>query len=158
MCHGRRWNNNFPIFLGEVSSDDISKVINCLNNTTPGWEDINSKVVKYTYHLYIAPLTYLINLSLAQGVFPKELKIAKVMPIYKSGDCMTITNNSPVSVSPVSSKVFERIMYNRIFSCLNSFNLLYKYQFGFREKHGTNMAFIVLVDEILKALDEGKMY
>ena len=48
-------------------------------------------------------------------------------------------------------------MYNRFFLFLNSFDLLYKYQFGFREKHGTNMALIVLVDEILKALDEGKI-
>ena len=48
-------------------------------------------------------------------------------------------------------------MYNRICSFLNSFNFLYKYQFGFREKHGTSMTLNVLVDEILKALDEGKM-
>ena len=98
-------------------------------------------------------------MSLAQGVFPKELKIAKVIPIYKSGDCKTINNYRPVSVLPVFSKVFERrpIMYNIIFSFLNSFNLLYKYQLRFHEKHGTNMALIVLVDEILKALDEGKI-
>ena len=75
--------------------------INCLKNTSPGWDDINSKVVKCTYHLYIAPLTYLINWSLAQGVFPKELKIAKVIPIYKSGDCQTNNNYRPVSVLPV---------------------------------------------------------
>ena len=55
------------------------------------------------------------------------------------------------------SKFFERIMYNIIFSFLNSFNLLYKYQFGSCEKHGTNMALIVLVDEILRALDEEKI-
>ena len=146
-------NLNF-LFLGEVSSDEICKVINCLKNTSPGWDDINSKVGKSTYHLYIAPLTYLINLSLAQGVFPKELKTAKVIPIYKSGDCKTNSNYRPVSVLPVFLKVFERIMYNRFFSFLNFFDLLYKYQFGFREKHGTNMALIVLVDEILKALDE----
>ena len=42
------------------------------------------------------------------------------------------------------SKVFERIMYNRIISFLNSFDLLYKYQFVFHEKHGTNMALIVI--------------
>ena len=96
-------------------------------------------------------------MSLAQGVFSKELKIAKVIPIYKSGDCKTINNYRPVSVLPVFSKVFERIMYNRIVSFLNSFNLLYKYQFGFREKHDANMALIVLVDEILKALDKGKI-
>ena len=59
-------------FLGEVSLDKISKVINCLKNTSPGWDDINSKVVKSTYNLYIAPLTYFINLSLAQGVFQKN--------------------------------------------------------------------------------------
>ena len=140
------------IFLGEVSSDEISKVINC-----PGWDDINSKVGKSTYHLYITPLKYLINLSLAQGVFSKELKIAKVIPIYKSGDCKTIKNYKPVSVLPVFSTVFERIMYNRFFSFLNSFNLLYKYQFRFREKYGTNMALIVLVDKMLKALDEGNI-
>ena len=59
------------IFVGEISSDEISKIINCLKNTSPGWDDINSNVVKSTYHLYIASLTYLINLSLAQEVFPK---------------------------------------------------------------------------------------
>ena len=79
-----------------------------------------------------------------------------MIPIYKSGDCKTITNYRPVSVLPVFSKVFERIMYNNFFSFLNSFNLLYKYQFGFSEKHGTNMALIVLVDEILKALNKRK--
>ena len=52
---------------------------------------------------------------------------------------------------------FQKIMYHRIFSFVNSFNLLYKNQFGFREKHGTDMALIVLVDEILKALDKGKI-
>ena len=45
------------------------------------------------------------------------------------------------------------MMYNRIFYFLNSFNLLYKYQFGFREQYGTNMVLFVLVDEILKAID-----
>ena len=80
-----------------------------------------------------------------------------MIPIYKSGDCKTINNYRPVSVLPVFSKVFERIMYNIIFPFLNSFDLLYKYQFGFREKHGTNMALIVLVGEILKALDERKI-
>ena len=50
-------------------------------------------------------------------------------------------------------------MYNvqHNFSFLNSLNLLYKHQFGFRKRHGTNMALIVLGDEILKTLDEGKI-
>ena len=57
-----------------------------------------------------------------------------MIPIYKSGDCKPINNYRPVSVLPVFSKVFERIMYNIFFSFQNSFNLLYKYQFGYCEK------------------------
>ena len=74
------------------------------------------------------------NFSLIRIVFPKHLKIAKVIPRYKSGDCESIKNYRSVSVLPVFSTVFERIMYNIMFLFLNSFNLLYKYQFGFREK------------------------
>ena len=87
---------------------------------------------------------------LTQGVFPKELKIAKVVSIYKSGDGKIINNYRPVSL-------FKHMMYSRMFYFLNSFNLLCKYQFGFREQYGTNMVLFVLVDKILKAIDEGNI-
>ena len=54
-----------------------------------------------------------------------------IIPIYKSGDCKTIKNSRPVSVLPVFSKVFERIMYNIIFSFLKYFTLLYKFNLYF---------------------------
>ena len=66
------------------------------------------------------------------GVFPSELKLAKVVPIFKSGDSSKITNYRPISVLSFFSKVFERVMYNHIIGFIDSLNVLYKYQFGFR--------------------------
>ena len=106
--------------------------------------------------LYISPLVHILNLSLKQGVFPSELKIARVIPIYKlGGDNMQINNYRPVSVLAFISKIVERIMYNRIIEYVNKHNILYKYQSGFREKHGTNTALIVLIDKTSTAINNG---
>ena len=65
---------------------------------------------------------------------------------------MQINNYRPVSVLAFISKIFERIMYNRIIEFVNKHNILYKYQFRLREKHGTNTALIVLIDKISTAI------
>ena len=82
--------------------------------------------------------------------------MAKVVPIYK-GDCKNlISNYRPVSVLPVFfSKILERLLYNRLLAFLNKHNLLYKYQFGFREKLSTDTALIILIDKITSALNDG---
>ena len=103
----------------------------------------------------IEPLTYITNLSLIQGIFPDELKKAKIIPLYKSNDPMLFNNYRPISLLPLFSKVLERIMYNRIIKFINKHKILYKYQFGFRKDHSTYMALIILIDKITSALDNG---
>ena len=56
------------------------------------------------YTIYYTPV---INLSLTQGVFPSELKLATVVPIYKNTDQQQITNYRPISVTSFFAKVFE---------------------------------------------------
>ena len=68
---------------------------------------------------------------------------------------MFLNNYRPVSVLPVFSKILERLIYNRLLSFINKHNILYKYQFGFRKGHSTNMALILLVDKIMSAVDNG---
>lgn len=104
----------------------------------------------------LKPLLHLCNLSILNGVFPNELKIAKVIPIFKSGNVIDIANYRPVSVLPAFSKLFERIMYNRLIDFINKNNLLYKYQFGFRSNHSTAMALLLLVDRITEAMQNGE--
>ena len=73
------------------------------------------------------PLTYISNLSLQEGVFPDELKIANVIPLFKSDDPELFNNYRPVSLLCTVSKVFERIMYNRLLSFLDEYKILFSY-------------------------------
>ena len=57
-------------------------------------------------------------MSLSHGIFPDELKIAKVVPIYKKENPEFFGNYRPVSVLPCISKIFERTVYNRSYDFL----------------------------------------
>ena len=59
---------------------------------------------------------YILNLSLSEGLFPDELKIANVVPIYKADDSIQFNNYRPVSLLCILSKVFEKVMYTRLSS------------------------------------------
>ena len=96
------------------------------------------------------------NLSITQGIFPKQLKLAKVIPLFKSGDPMTFSNYRPVSVLPLFSKILENLMFTRLLSFINKYRLLYSNQFGFRRGHSPDLALICLVDKISNALENGE--
>ena len=102
-------------------------------------------------------LTYLINLSINEGVFPDELKMAKVIPIYTSDNEQSINNYRPISVLPYFSKIFEKVIANHVIDFLEESNILNDNQFGFRRNHSTNHAIICLVEKVAKALDKGKI-
>ena len=100
------------------------------------------RVINLSIDLITEPLTEIINLSLARGVFPDALKIAHVLPIFKTGDPERFENYRPISILPAFSKRYEKVVYNRIYECLTEHNLLYNNQFGFRRNHSTSMALI----------------
>ena len=85
-----------------VNESDVIDIIKNLKNSSPGWDSIAAKVVKATYPHFIEPLTHIMNLSITQGIFPKELKLAKVIPLFKTGDPMIFSNYRPVSVLPIA--------------------------------------------------------
>ena len=95
---------------------------------------ISMNVVKESFKLICAPLTYIINLSLNSGVVPQEMKIARVIPLFKSGDKSLFTNYRPVSVLQVFSKFLETIVYNSLINFLNKYDILSRNQYGFRKK------------------------
>ena len=69
---------------------------------------------------------------------------------------MVFDNYRPVSILCALSKVFEKVMYERLLHFLNEFNLLYKFQFGFRKDCSTNMALITLMNKLTTALEKGE--
>ena len=93
-----------------------------------------ASIMKQLVNYYAAPLTFLINKSLTQGTFPSEMKLAKVLPIYKCEDEQLVQNYRPISVLPFFSKVFEKIVSLHIIEFSEDNNLFYCNQFGFRKK------------------------
>ena len=65
------------------------------------------------------------------------MKIAKVIPIFKASDPQIIQNYRPISLLTSFSKLLEKIMYDKVMTYMNSQNILYKHQYGFRPQHST---------------------
>ena len=139
-----------------VIEDEVKLMIKNLKNSSPGCDSICSAVVKAAYSNCITPLTYVLNLSILKGAFPVEMKIAKVIPLYKSNDLKEFSNYRPVSILPLFSKILERLMYNRLLSFVNKNKILYEFQFGFRKGRSPDLALIYLVDKITNALEKGE--
>ena len=137
-----------------VNESEVIDIIKNLKYSSPG--SISAKVVKATYPHFIEPLTHIMNLSITQGIYPKELKLAKVIPLSKTGDPMIFSNYRPVSVLPLFSKILENLMYTRLLLFINKYKLLYFYQFGFRRGHSPDLVLICLVDKISNALEDGE--
>ena len=94
-------------------------------------------------------------MCIAQGVFPDCLKIAEVIPIFKKGDHNLATNYRPISILSQFDKIFEKLIYIRISSYFEKYDLLSKNQFGFRENSSTNFAIAHIHDNILRNVDLG---
>ena len=77
----------------------------------------------------------MINMSFQIGIVPTDMKIAKVIPIYKSSEKTLLKNYRPISLLPAFSKVIEKLMYKKITSFINTNNLFFKHQYGFQENH-----------------------
>ena len=72
---------------------------------------------------------------MAAGVFPDELKIGKIIPLYKSGNKSVMSNYRPISILPTISKIFEKLLHKRIYEFFEKNNVIPDYQFGFRKEH-----------------------
>jgi len=106
----------------------------------PGADNLGPKLIQDISSSIIDPFLHIYNLSLSTGVVPNKLKIAKVIPIFKRGDSHLPNNYRPISLLSVFSKLLEKVMYNRLYSFLQTNNILYQYQFGFRENHSTTLS------------------
>ena len=143
------------IFLSHVTNIEIIRIIQDLKIGTPGYDEINASVLKLVSCHVVVPLVYLCNLSIDQGIFPKELKLANVLPLYKTDDPFLFNNYRPVSVLSILSKVFEQIMYSRLMEYLETYKSLINNQFGFRKYHSSYMALMLLLDDLNTSLEKG---
>ena len=110
------------------------------------------KTFKLFFSVWLAKL---VNLCFEVGVFPEILKLAKVTPLHKKESKLDFLNYRPISLLSVFSKIYEKLIYIRIYSYLDKNNLIYNKQFGFRINYSTNHAILCVTEHIRGLLDTG---
>ena len=146
--------NPQSLFFTPVTEDEVKQVVNNLKTKrSSGYDDITNFLLKNIINEIVAPLTHILNLSLSQGIVPQNMKIAKVIPVFKKGPKDSLNNYRPISLLPSLSKVLERLIYTRTLDFLVNCNILSDSQFGFRKKHTTTHALLTFIDKIAHAID-----
>ena len=142
------------IFLEDCTNDEIDEIIKDLDNGKSS--DIPITVIKATNTIISPILTKLYNKCFITGTFPDVLKIGKITPIHKKGNREHLENYRPISTLPIFGKIFEKIIYKRLYNFLISQNILSKYQFGFRKGHSTSHALNYSINTIKEANNSKK--
>ena len=123
------------IYLEDCDETEISDIILELNNGKSS--DIPIIVIKAARLVISTHLSKLYNVYMNLGIFPDILKTSKITPIYKKGNRELIENYRPVSTLPIFGKIFEKVIYSRLYKFLNSKGIISDSQFGFRKGHST---------------------
>ena len=144
------------LFLSPLTETEINKIIRALKDSATGHDDISWQFPKLVLDSIVDPLTHICNMPLTEGVFPDTQKVANAIPLYKDEDTMCFNHYRSVSLLCILSKVFEKILYDRLLNYVNKFDLLYAHQYGFRKNRSTYMALLSLVDNLTQALENGE--
>ena len=142
---------NNSLFLSPITDNETHDIINSLDSNKSN--DISPKLLKTLCNSFCPILTYLFNSFMLTGTFPDELKIARVIPLFKSGNRNLMSNYRPISILPTLSKIFEKLIHVRIYQFLDENQVLYYFQFGFRKAHSTIHAVQTAIHSVTKALD-----
>ena len=141
-------------FLSPTVPDEILKIIDALDlKKSEGPNGIPVFLLKTFKNFFSLWLSKLVNLCFVTGTFPELLKLAKVQPLHKKDSKLNYLNYRPISLLSVFSKIYEKLIYTRIYSYLDRNKLIYSKQFGFRSKYSTNHAIISLTEHIRNHLD-----
>lgn len=129
------------LYMLPTNPHDIYTKINSLNNTkSTGYDDISTIILKKSSPYISTILSHILNMCIAEGIYPEKLKKSLIKPIFKKGDKENMTCYRPIALIPVISKVFERVIYNSINNYFEKNNLFAPEQTGFRKNKSIELA------------------
>ena len=144
--------------IPEMAVHEVGKCIMQLKNKkSMGSDNLNAFLLKTALPYIVEPLTYIYNLCINQGVFPRILKQAKVIPLPKTKDMNDLSNFRPISLLSILSKPLERHIYTHVAQFAEDANLFHKFQSGFRSKHSCHTALVRLCDTWLSAINKSQL-
>ena len=137
------------LYMEPVHRLELINRCNCLKaKTSMGHDNISTQLLKEYIWNTADPLTHIFNFSFDSGIVPDKMKLAKVIPIFKSGNKNLFNNYRPISILPAYSKLLKRIVAKKLVYFLETNNVLYTHQYGFRRKHSTIYSMVHLLKYI----------
>ena len=141
--------NRSSFSLKETEPGELIKIINSLDSKKSGdYYHISPSDVKNNSQAVAQCLTIIFNKCMVEGHFPDALKLAKVIPLHKGDSVLTVSNYRPISLLPIFSKIFERLIYNQLIDFINKNKILDDLQFGFQKNKSTEHAISSIVNNI----------
>ena len=130
---------NHSMFLYPIKNDEIiTAVVNLSNSKAIGTDDLMPLIIKQNASLICKQFVHIYNLSFNQGIYPKLLKNAIVIPIFKGGSRDDLSNYRPISILTIFSKLIEKLFLNRLISFVEKHNILHSNQFDFKKNNYFN--------------------
>jgi hypothetical protein len=146
--------NQASFFAFPSTADEVTGIITSFPSKGCHPQSIPIHIFKILSDILSPIFSKLFNVSLLCGIFPDCLKIARVIPIHKSGNKLSVSNYRPISTLSNLSKVFEKLMSRRMNVFLKSCNILSKHQFGFRAGTSTSDAILEFLDHAYNSINQ----
>ena len=142
---GKRMNDS--MFFEPCSMDEIRHIITDLDSSKAS--DISVLVLKKSTDMLVPYLNKFFNSFIDLGIFPDILKTGQITPIFKKGNPQLLQNYRPVSTLPCFGKIFEKVIYSRLYNFCITKKIIYENQYGFRSHHSTSHAVNYSIDKII---------
>jgi hypothetical protein len=150
-------NSPHSFFLYPTDEYEVIKTVHTLkNNSSPGIDNISNLCLKNISGYIATPLSFIINKCFEQGYFPEEFKVARVVPLHKSGIVGDPSNYRPISLLSGMSKIMEKIIKTRLVNYLDKFNIIHGNQYGFQAGKSTQDAILHLIDIVTENFTENR--
>ena len=145
--------NPQTFFLTPVHPNELCSIISNLKKSSAKLNSLPCSILKRFSYVFSHPLSVLINESFRTGIFPDDLKLAEVIPIFKGGDTTDKSNYRPISILPLFSKLFEKCMAARLVKFFSKYNLLSSDQYGFQKNKNTSDALLNFLNFVYDGLN-----
>ena len=147
--------SNKSMVLEACTPGEIEDIVKTFSSSKSS--DIPVHAVKLCISILAPILSKYFNHFMDIGVFPDILKIGKITPVYKNkGQKQCFGSFRPISTLPIFGKIFEKIIYVRLYSFFLSQNFMYSKQFGFRKGHCTSHALNYSINFLTNAISKNK--
>lgn len=141
------------MFLEKASEIEIFNILNNFKiNKSAGIDDIRAKDLKMNASIFAPVITKIVNEIIEKQQLPDTLKIALIKPIHKSSSKSVYDNYRPISILPSTEKIFEQVLYKRLYEYVEKNNIISNNQYGFRAGWSINK----LLGNFANCLNENK--